>query len=353
MISGALEIIYGVDGGLVHPLLLPASQGPGKFGYIVIAYEDTPEVFDILFVRGDHVEEYAGLHHELRILLSEKSVKMGLAACGMRCRVYLFSVSRQGFDRFRRTFHSVPSVNVVIDRLSRKQLSSLLIGTGCKNGILEIDRPSDPFPLIVLSRFHSAEELVKEAFRFKQGRMIVYDLELNALIRQRVESLIGESPAGEEDAPAPDVVEIAPAETDGARGGQGEEPPHGTPLKSVPHEEPCQTDLVAVFGDALQDFRKAVFEIYGGKVAGKVQSSLYDFSPSFDMIVPRNFTPSYADVVLGVFEECVHHARLIRRKRVRASAMEIIKNLYDANHELLRKHGAESRVQSCYQRLGA
>ena len=154
MISGALEIIYGVDAGLVNPLLLPASQGPGKCGYIVIAYEDTPGVFDILFVRGDHVEEYAGLNHDLRTLLSEQSVKTGLAACGMRCRVYLFSVSPQGFERFRRTFHSVPSVNVVIDRLSRKQLSSLLIGTGCKNGILEIDRPSDPFPLIVLSRFN-------------------------------------------------------------------------------------------------------------------------------------------------------------------------------------------------------
>ena len=47
MISGALEIIYGVDAGLVNPLLLPASQGPGKCGYIVIAYEDTPGVFDI------------------------------------------------------------------------------------------------------------------------------------------------------------------------------------------------------------------------------------------------------------------------------------------------------------------
>ena len=56
MISGALEIIYGVDAGLVHPLLLPASQGPEKFGYIVITYEDSPDVFDILFVRGDCVD---------------------------------------------------------------------------------------------------------------------------------------------------------------------------------------------------------------------------------------------------------------------------------------------------------
>ena len=100
MISGALEIIYGVEGGLVHPLRLPASQGPDRFGYIVISYDDSPDVYDILFVRGGSVEEYAGLHHELRTLLNEKSVRMGLAACDLKCRVYLFSVSRQGFDRF-------------------------------------------------------------------------------------------------------------------------------------------------------------------------------------------------------------------------------------------------------------
>jgi hypothetical protein len=352
MISGALEIIYGVDAGLVHPLLLPASQGPDKFGYIVITYDDSPEVFDILFVRGDHVEEYAGLHHDLRTLLSEQSVKTGLAACGMRCRVYLFSVSRQGFDRFRRTFHSVPSVNVVIDRLTRKQLSSLLIGTGSKNGILEIDRPSDPFPLIVLSRFHSAEELVNEAFRFKQGRMIVYDLELNALIRQRGESVTGGTGACGGDAPATDAVEMTPADTDRAGGEQGEESARDTLLKGVPPEESCESELVELFRDALDDFRKAVVEIYGGKVAGKMHHILYDLPPSFAIVVPRIFIPSFASAILDVFEECVHHARIIRRKRVRARAMEIIKNLYDTNHELLRKHGVESRVQICYQRLG-
>jgi hypothetical protein len=269
----------------------------------------------------------------------------------MRCRVYLFSVSRQGFDRFRRTFHSVPSVNVVIDRLSRKQLSSLLIGTGCKNGILEIDRPSDPFPLIVLSRFHSAEELVKEAFRFKQGRMIVYDLELNALIRQRGESVTGGTEACGGDAPATDAVETTPADTNRAGGEQGEESARDTLLQAVPPEESCESELVELFRDALESFRKAIVEIYGGKLTGKMQSILYDLSPSFDL-VPRSLIPSFASAILGVFEECVHHARIIRRKRVRARAMEIIKNFYDANHELLRERGIEEKVQSCYQRLG-
>jgi hypothetical protein len=333
MISGALEIIYGVDAGLVHPLLLPASQGPEKFGYIVITYEDSPDVFDILFVRGDHVEEYAGLHHDLRTLLSEKCVKMGLAACGMRCRVYLFSVSQQGFDRFRRTFHTVPSVNVVIDRLSRKQLTSLLIGSGCKNGILEIDRPSRPFPLIVLSRFHSGEELLKEASRFRQGRMIVYDLELNTLIRQRGEIVNGGPPASDRDPVDEKNTGMTTADTNG--------PGPATPLPDTPPEASGDTDLAAAFRGALNDFLGALAELNGGRLDKRMDRALALFFPHPGVFNPDNVTPLNAPLVLQVIEKCVNRARLDRRKKVRASALEVVKELYNTNHELLRKHGVE------------
>jgi hypothetical protein len=350
MISGALEIIYGVDAALVHPLLLPASQGTEKFGYIVITYEDSPEVFDILFVRGDHVEEYAGLHHDLRTLLSEKSVKNVLAACGMRCRVYLFSVSRQGFDRFRRTFHAVPSVNVVIDRLSRKQLSSLLTGTGCKNGILEIDRPSHPFPLIVLNSFHSAEELLKEASRFRQGRMIVYDLELNTLIRQRGESIIG-GPAADEGGPeAVSAGEKTPADTEGAD--QEEKSGRGVPLPDFTSKVSADTDLAAAFRSALGDFLSAVAEIHGGRLGKKMDGILNRFFPHPGVFNPGLVTPANATCVLELIEEFVRRDRFDRKTRVRERALDIVKDLYESNHELLRKLGVEDKVQSCYLRLG-
>jgi hypothetical protein len=350
MISGALEIIYGVDAGLVHPLLLPASQGAEKFSYIVITYEDSPEVFDILFVRGDHVEEYAGLHHDLRTLLNEESVKRGLAACGMRCRVYLFSVSRQGFDRFRRTFHSIPSVNVVIDRLSRKQLSSLLIGSGCKNGILEIDRPSHPFPLIVLNRFHSAEELLNEASRFRQGRMIVYDLELNTLILQRRESLNRGPAAGDGGPPAVNAVEGTPAETKGAD--QEEKSGRGVPLPDFTSKISEETDLAAALRSALSDFLSAVVEIHGGRLGKKMEGILNRFFPHPGVFSSALVTPSNATCVLDLIEEFVKRDRFDRRARVREKALVIVKDLYESNHELLRKLGVEEKVQRCYMRLG-
>jgi hypothetical protein len=352
MISGALEIIYGVDAGLVHPLLLPASQGAEKFGYIVITYEDSPEVFDILFVRGDHVEEYAGLHHDLRTLLSEESVKMELAACGMRCRVYLFSVSRQGFDRFRRTFHTVPSVNVVIDRLSRKQLSSLLIGSGCKNGILEIDRPSHPFPLIVLNRFHSAEELLKEASRFRQGRMIVYDLELNKLIRQRRESIIGGSAADEGGQPVVNAVEKTPPDTEDPDDEQGEKPGRGTPLPDTTSEISDDADLAAAFRSALTDFLSVVAGLHGGTLRKKMEGILNRYFPHPGGFNPALVTHVNATCVLELIEEFVRLEHFNRRAKVRERGREIVKYLYDSNHELLRKRGVEEKVQSCYLRLG-
>ncbi|HEX7573121.1 MAG TPA: hypothetical protein VF514_08495, partial [Bacteroidota bacterium] len=319
---------------------------------IVITYDDSPEVFDILFVRGDHVEEYAGLHHDLRTLLSEESVKMELAACGMRCRVYLFSVSQQGFDRFRRTFHTVPSVNVVIDRLSRKQLSSLLIGSGCKNGILEIDRPSHPFPLIVLNRFHSAEELLKEASRFRQGRMIVYDLELNTLIRQRRESIIG-GPAAHEGGPAAvNAVESTPADPGEADSEPRENTGPGASLPVAPPEASSDTDLAAAFRSALTDFLSVVAGLHGGTLRKKMEGILNRYFPHPGIFNPALVTHLNATCVLELIEEFVRLERFDRRARVRERGREIVKYLYDSNHELLRKRGVEEKVQSCYLRLG-
>ena len=332
MISGALEIIFGVDAGLVHPLLLPASQGPEKFGYIVITYEDSPDVFDILFLRGGRIEEYTALHHDLRTILSEQSVKSSLEASAMRCRVYLFSVTRQGFDRFLRTFHCTPSLNVVIDRLSRKQLSSMLAGIGCKNGILEVDRPSDPFPLIDLSRFYSVEELQKEAVRFRQGRMIVYDLELNSVIRQREKIITGDPPVvtkGPDDEPA----------------GDGGDPPDScTP-------PPGGADIVDVFRQTLARFQRAAAGLCGPKLDKRIHRVLMNFFPASGAFEPGMLNLSNAALVLHVIEECVSSARIFEKNKLRQAALGIVKGLYDANHELLRRHGVEEQVQECYRHL--
>jgi hypothetical protein len=63
-------------------------------------------------------------------------------------------------------------------------------------------------------------------------------------------------------------------------------------------------------------------------------------------------TPLNALLILEVIEEGVKQAGLSKRKKLRTKAQEIVKDLYDTNHTLLRKHGVEDKVQSCYRRLG-
>jgi hypothetical protein len=351
VISGALEIICGVEAGLVNPLLLPASQGPEKFGYIVIAYDDSPGVFDILFLRGNRVEEYAGFYRDLRMLENEYAVKLALASCSMRCRVYLFSVSRRGFDRFLRTFHCVPSINVVIDRLSRKQLSSLLEGTGCKNGILEIDSPAGPFPLITLTDFASAEELQNEALRCREGRMIVYDLELNSLIRRHVDVLIGD--------PRPEVEQPAKVPPSGKPPGAREDSVGNTQAVEEHPEEPGESDsgspdaagLAGPFRDALGEFRKAVTGLYGKRLDQRVNHVLSHYFPSPGPFDPALVEAGNAVAVLDVIEECVKRAWLYNRRKLRAQAAEIVRNLYDLSHDTLQSCGVDRNVQECFRRL--
>ncbi len=355
MIAGALEIICGVDACVVNPLLLPAAQGEEKYAYIVITYNDHPDVFDILFVHGSRVAEYVCIHRELRVVLPEKSVELYLSACGMRCRVYLFSVTRQCFERFQSTFHCAQSLNVVIDRLSRKQLSSLLTETGCRNGILEIRRAARPFPVIDLASFDSVEELLREALRFRQGRMILYDLELNSSIRERSEILIGSASTGCSKPGIPD----SGANTIEAEGGKRDfaaEAPVGDPAPVAAKEEPAPAaagdpDIVELFRNVLQEFMRAVDQEYGTRLDKRMNvvfSRLFPRPLGFDpgLVNRTNMTN-----VLSLIEEGVKRSWRYSRKNLRKSALEIVKAFYDTNYELLRIYGVEERVGKCYREL--
>ena len=355
MIAGALEIICGVDAGVVNPLLLPATQGEEKFDYIVIKYDDFQDVFDILFVRGNHVAEYVCIHHDLRAILGVKSVEMLLLACGMRCRVYLFSVSRQSYERFLRTFYCEPTLNVVIDRLSRNQISGLLMDSGCRNGILEVDRSGLPFPQIDLARFHSPEELLHEASRFRRGRIILYDLELNSAIRQRAEILQGGVAGSDTDLDSADLPGDAPLSAKGSEKdsaadpstGSAPSPQVGTPA-SPPREE---EEIVFLFRNVLKEFIEAVKLQYPTRLDRKMNDLLCRvfhcpaaFEP--DLIVETNLAK-----VLTVIELGVELAWTRKRKLLKKRALEIIKNLYETHNELLRSHGVDARVQDCYRTL--
>jgi|GEM_PF-3156731 len=355
MIAGALEIMCGVDAAVVNPLLLPAAQGDEKFAYIVITYDDSPDIFDILFVSGKHVAEYATLHHELRALLGVNAVQMLLSACGMRCRVYLYSVSRQGFERFLRTFYCEPTLNIVIDRLSRKQITGLLTDSGCRNGILEVDSAGLPFPQIDLVRFYSPEELLREASRFRRGRLILYDLEQNSAIRQRAEILQGGAPGSERD---PDDAEPGKGVAEAARMNEEDAVPDNAaqsapaPAVSEPASPPPDdAEIVSLFRNVLREFLEALKRQYPARLDRKMNDILcrvFRSPAAFDpaLIVGTNMVN-----VLSVIELGVDLGWARKRKLLRKRALEIIQDLYESHNELLRRYGVEERVQECYRAL--
>jgi len=399
VIAGALEIIRGVRGTLVHPLLLPGAQGPDLLGYIVIAYEDREDLFDILFVRGSRIEEYASLHRELRTLLSETAVTVALASCRMKCRVYLYALTRQLYNSFLSTFQCAPSLDVAVDGLSRKQVAALVTGTGCVNGILEVVRPALPFPSITLFRFHSPEELLERAALVREGRMLAYDVELNAVIAERSRSRTGDTPAGPAIAPgdtggapegeslprggtahAPDAGNAARPEG-GTTGGEYTQPPDaqapaappgehqpappgahaptpGTVSSPPVNEKKARTPLapdvqllVAAFGQALEEFDRAGRDIFGSRVERNLPRIVDSVFPGNGSFSERVSSVAGALNVLGVFRTCVARATPLGKRSLRRAARDIVRDLYQNHQKLLYRCGVETEVRDCYRIL--
>ena len=357
MIEGALEIIHGVRGTLMHPLLLPGAQGPDLLGYIVIAYEDREDLFDILFVRGSRVEEYACLHGELKTLLTEGVVRVALEACRLNCRVSLYALTGEDYVLFLSTFQCAPSLNVVVDGLTRRQVVLLTSGLRCDNGILEIVRPAAPFPRIVLLRFHSQEELVEQAGQVREGRLLAYNLELNAVVADRFRAewrrpAPGE-PAGE--SPAPSGPESPPGAQNPA-GLAAELPPA---LPPSPEEEkrvraPLPADvrlLVAAFGQALEEFERAGRDIAGSRIKRNLPRIVDEVLPGAGSFSERATSVTDTLKVLNVIRQCVSQATIVGRWMLRRSARDIVKELYQTHQKLLYRCGVETEVRDCYRML--
>ena len=376
MIVGALEIMRGVRGTLMHPLLLPGAQGPDLLGYIVIAYEERVDLFDVLFVRGSRIEEYTCIHRELRALLTEKAVRFALDSCRMRCRVYLYALTRHAYNAFLSTFQCAPSLNVRVDGLSRKQIAALASGLRCPNGILEVIRPAHPFPSIALFRFHSQEEFLEHAVHVRDGRILAYDVELNAIVGERIRAgdtgeRADESGMQSECPPATDP----PAPEEETTGDSGGEPPASSgpavPLpppspkpdiapritlvndggNAPPPLTPDAGLLVAAFDHLLGEFDRAGREITGARVERQLPPIIDAVLPGAGGFPGRVTSVASALKVLVVITQCVGRAGPIGKRPLRRLARDIVKEFYQNHQKLLYRCGVETEVINCYRFL--
>lgn len=200
MINGATEIIAGVPGKHLDPLLLAQSQTRDSVGFIMIAYQrqsaaedQAPSRFyDLLFFRGPEIFECARLNQDLRFQLHQEVAFRTFKNFGQEdtTRVFLFLASDELLYRFRATFYYEPCLKVQVKALSKKQIITLLKSTGCQRGIIECNEFTQLAPTIELLEISSADDILQYQPKFKNGRILLYDTEKNKeLVQERYAAL--------------------------------------------------------------------------------------------------------------------------------------------------------------------
>jgi hypothetical protein len=341
MIKGATEIIGGIPAGTIDPLLLPGCHGAQVSGYIVISHPDTPELFDILFLKGKQVVQCASVHGDLHLLNAAEAVRGRIHGGDM---VHLFHASREGVGLFARTFHLHPRIKVKIDGLTQRQVGELLKSTACTRGILEIGSFTPPLPAIVLHEFTSPEELLALGTGLRKGVMLLYDTGMDAgtwrkvsipaeklkEVREQVEAVSVQAPKD-----PPEVPPSQPAEKPGQK----------------TEENRIGPELVRLLERVLRSFRLQAFEILGRKMERLVKSAEKEMrllTPEFDA---GDLQPSTAIAVLDLISSIIRQAPMLKRTRLKSVALVLIGDLYDKNLELLEQSNAVAQVEQCYYRL--
>jgi hypothetical protein len=210
MINGAIQIIAGVPGRHLDPLLLAQSQAKDSAGFIMIAYQrqsiaedQSPSRFyDLLFFRGPEIFECARLNQDLRFQLHQEAAFQTFKNF---CRdngtkVYLFLASDELLHRFRSTFYYEPCLKVQVKALSKKQIVTLLKNTGCQRGIIECNEFTQLAPSLELFEISSPDDIIQYRPKFKNGRILLYDTEKNKELVQERYSVLSKrltQPAGD------------------------------------------------------------------------------------------------------------------------------------------------------------
>jgi hypothetical protein len=343
MINGAIEIIRGVSSAHIDPLLLPESHGDASLGYIVIAYQDEPETFDMLFLKGKTITQCARINRDIRVMQPVDAVRGRLRAGEGRALVYLFQTTELSLDRFARTFHYEPCLKLQVELLTRRQRGTLVHSAGCRKGMLELDRFSGPLPAIELYDFDSPEELTLLESRLKQGRLILYDVERNRNLFK------GEPARAERESPRPPAPPLPPESVPPM-------PPGTDPVAKAPKEDAPPgppEEIVLLFEKIFRSFRREAFECCGAKLEPLIHAAEHEvrlLNPEFDL---NSLSRETAPAVLNLIEVMVREGPILRRSRLKSAALTLLADLYSRQYAILDRNGAVDSVESSYYRLRA
>ena len=193
MINGAVEIIAGVPGKNLDPLLLAQSQTTDSINLMVIAYEmPNPivkeKVFDLLFLRGSNIFDCARMNQDLRFRLQVEKVitTFKSRSSDEGTRIHFYKASQEQVEQFRSTFYYEPCLKIQLESLTRKSVQKLLSNSTCRHGIIECNDFAQAIPKIDLQEIRSLQELISYVPASMKGRLLLYDIDKNnELIQER------------------------------------------------------------------------------------------------------------------------------------------------------------------------
>jgi len=202
MINGAVEIIAGVPGKHLDPLLLAQSQTTDSINLMVIAYEiPNPIVkekfFDLLFLRGSNIFDCARMNQDLRFRLQVEKVitTFKSRSSDEGTRIHFYKASQEQVEQFRSTFYYEPCLKIQLESLTRKSVQKLLSNSTCRHGIIECNDFAQAIPKIDLHEIRSLQELISYVPASMKGRLLLYDIDKNnELIQERYDSNTNELP---------------------------------------------------------------------------------------------------------------------------------------------------------------
>ena len=202
MINGAVEIIAGVPGKNLDPLLLAQSQTTDSINLMVIAYEiPNPIVkekfFDLLFLRGSNIFDCARMNQDLRFRLQVDKVitTFKSRSSDEGTKIHFYKASQEQVEQFRSTFYYEPCLKIQLDSLTKKSVQKLLSNSTCRHGIIEYNDFSQSIPKIDLQEIRSSQELINYIPSSMKGQLLLYNIEKNSeLIQDRFDSTPNDFP---------------------------------------------------------------------------------------------------------------------------------------------------------------
>lgn len=410
MVNGATQLLGGVPGRNLDPVLLVKSQSASSTGFILITYDQQPvrtppacgSFFDVYFFRGPVVFECARLNQDLRFAVSITTALRTFAEHreGNGTTVNLYAADEAIMRRFRSTFYFEPCLKVQIEALTKRQIALLLGSSRCRHGIVECNEFTGGQPRIHLVEIESPEQLAEFRPTLRHGRLLLYDIEKNReIIRERhlnggpaaerecgtlqpapttepfgdqlrkhLEGYIGQllHAASTSTVPASGGIELAAEEMPAAAGdaprdtttGRRAKVPPKVPRRPPPPSErapqnadPGRSGLVAAFQQLATGFRTHIIDMLGRdgqELLARSEQKLRLRQPAFHA---DRLTEETAASVLALMEEAVAGVSFLKRTKVKKAAAQLLSEIYNKHYAMLEEHRLVDTFEQAYYRL--